>query len=337
MRSFELLIQLAFAMAWAESGMSGDRATIFPREFFSGNPDLLRPRNVQIQGIRDLLGKVNEGESQNSYGFAANGIRLGIFILDPNSASQTRIYTAVVLRNDSVEPFTYHGMDNQILEIVASGSSGESLKRTRTGSLFHGSSLASRSRLPMMKLPKVTIPAGGQVVYEINLATLFEIPVNEAITVSSVARPLDDRWKSLLESKSPSVVVTPKQDTCVPSVYDGPFLPESVLTAMKNYRQTNAVVERSNFAAQIAQARAERKASPFYSNHLANVRSNEILRATQWGGSVVPLPTNKVADPTPPSNVEPVGEAIAPSHIKYYLAGIVLALLAISGFFLRRK
>ena len=103
LKSFNMKAQLLVAIncLFAIAGFADELTTVFRRSFISGTPELQRQRDLQKGWIVDTLKRVDSGQSFDRFGRESEGLRFGLFILEPDEATPSAMYAIAVFRNDS--------------------------------------------------------------------------------------------------------------------------------------------------------------------------------------------------------------------------------------------
>ena len=299
--------------------------------FFSTIPEPREQRELQMKRILSKIDDVDQGRTDISFGPAQNGIRLAILLLEPENATATKVHVAVVLRNDSPDALQYHGTDSSVLEFSAFDSAGKLLAYTRQGAVYGGPPLPG-GRRPGGAEPRWTIPQGGQVIYEINLGDVFDIPAGKPVTFAAMAKIKGEDMRARFEVRSLAAALTPRPPNEAKSLYDEPEIPAWALARMKAYYATNAPLQRSNWATGMAQAkpgpaRAMLQIGGPTNSNMTGVPKSLSSQVPAADVPKLPANTNKISDPLPPADKTPVEEATEPSQTKYYLGALFLALL----------
>ena len=273
------LVILIFGTLLCCPCVAADRVTVFKKS--SGGttvPEVISQRRIQEISILKSIDAIDQGSVLPGFGFPENGIRMALIDLDPARANPTRVYIALVLRNDSSQGLTFHGHDSRVIKISGFDEMGQPLARTVLGNSSYG---GPNTAAVSISVSQTVLPPGAQVVYEINLATLFVIPPNKSATFSGSAILMQSRDIPRIEVRSPSVSIVPKTADASRSIYDPPIVPEWVEARVKAYVATNGIVQRSNAAARAAQTMAKPTNFVFFSS-LPNVTpTNPFVRPPQ--------------------------------------------------------
>ena len=276
MRELFPSLLLIFATVAAWSSVGAERDTLFLEQSPSTLPEIQQQWDSKRIKILNAIETADSLGVDSGFGFADHGLRLGLIVLNLEAPSPARIYSAIVMRNDSPEPISSRGRSFDVIEILAWASNGQAVRRTSRGNLFNGPPPDGRprQRVGNLLLEQHIIPLGGQIVYEINLAELFDIPLDQPVTFSAVARPRDSNWKIVAEARSKSVTVSPNGDNGIKNMFDKPEIPAWVMARVKAYQQTNKSAFASNAAIRLADARYRRTNSLGYKDSMINLRSN---------------------------------------------------------------
>lgn len=333
MRSNLMQIVIVLAISIYAMQSLADTKTVFRERFFSRDPEMNAQRAAQKEAILKIINAAAEGTSTNQFGQPSDGVSFGLFLLEPDNMTTSSMYVAAVLRNQTSEPLIFFGTrDQDVLALNAIGAGNLSIERTGTGQYFGGTVLGRNGRPAPREDgdPRImTLDAGAQIVYEINIASLFNFEPGKEVLLTAIGRLRDSRRNVIREVRSENVIVIPKEKSNKPSLFDGPHIPAEHMKYATNRPVRN---EPPSNPADAIKTRLPHPPSrpPVVVDLVKTAPSRE---AVGKGGAA----TNKVTGPVSPAGQDHAENAAGSSQTKYYLASIVLSLLAIGGFLLKRR
>lgn len=329
LRQIATLLFLGICLMRSEA----DTRTVFQDRFFSRNPEMNAQRAAQTQAILKIITAAADGKSANRFGQPSDGVSLGLFILDPDNVTTTSVFAIAVLRNQTVEPVNFWaGLDEDILAFGAFGTGNQSVERTTRGQYFGGTVLL-RNGMPAprerIRQTKVTLEADTQIVYEINIGSLFNFEPGKEVVLTAIGRLRDARYNVIREIRSENVIVIPKEKNSKPSLFDGPHIPAEYMKYATNPPIRNDPPSNPGDA-----IKTRLPHPPSQPPVVAYPVKTAPSRVEVGKGGTAAI---KVDEPPPLAGPDHVENPAGSSQTKYFLAGTVLALLVVGGLLLRRR
>lgn len=255
-----------------------DRDTFFrPQRFSIGH--LRAEDKSQQDATIDVIKAVDAGNSLHQFGELNRGFRLGLFLLDPAVATPDRIYSAVVLRNETKDSILIVGDAYDVIAIYGADGNGTPLVRKPGGEWYSGPPPDGLMRRRNGKPPeRQEIPPGGQVVYMINLAKIFDLKADAPGTFWVSSHVRNKHWEEIADPRSRTLALVPRrEDAGLKSIFDERRLPDSVTSNLV----AQSRMQQSNDLALIAAARYARTNARSSNSTLALVQSNSMARIEQ--------------------------------------------------------